>query len=541
MKRIFLLFLMCYTFSYSSYLISNSEIVLFYDKSFNSIHFVKGDIFRPTDISRIEGKLIIDSSEIISMNNYFKSASILEKGNMLQLTYSIQGKDITVTFIPSEVDREKLYVIADFKNIILDKKIDFVFHIIPQQDNGNIEYIPKSNAFSYGDNIFFKSENYGGRTFVTRDNIIENFVMEEVVEKTKKYQDDNLYYLVSDVRKDEPVVFTLKFFNDFPDAAGVSAASIIKEESRWNSRNIMDAVVGEKYGAVAQELIKQLRTITSRAVIPDAISYNLSKENLTNKIKLFYMCSRLQPDFDSAKMFVDLNTRRTETESAAYYTYVFRYLNDIGKSFNSEYFKWKIEPEVLSMIDSIEDSGEIFDGRDNIYNYYTQYKLVELISKIAAFSNEKEYIEGKKQLLYNFIIKNYTLSDGIKTRRGDSRSSYKNIAYIDLLPKEKQKKIVLSDYKKYYNKKIGVLTGEDKNRVDMEYNLEFAVKLYENDFVQQGNQLMKNLEKLIAENNYYLNPVIKLDEENPAGIYGEPLYLYLKAVQYREKHNEHTK
>ena len=534
MKRLFLLFLMCYTFSYSSYLISNSEIVLFYDKNFNNIHFIKGDIFRAADISKIEGKLVIDGREIVSMNSYFKDAVLLEKSNMLQLIYSIQGKDVTVTLIPSSVDREKLYIIADLKNIILDKKIDFILHIVPQQDNGDIEYMPNSNAFSYGNTVFFKSENYGGKTFVTRDDVIENFVMEEVVEKTKKYQDDNLYYLVSDVKKDEPVVFTFKFFNDFPDVAGVSAVSILKEENRWEKENVIDTVTGEKYGAVAQELIRQLRTVTSRAVIPDAVSYNISRENLTNKIKLFYMCSRLQPDFDGMRMFVDLNTRRTETESAAYYTYVFKYLDDTGKNFDPEYFKWKIEPEVLSMIDSIEDSGEIFDGRDNIYNYYTQYKLADIISKEEVFSHEREYVEERKKLLYDFIIQNYTLPDGIKTRRGDSRSSYKNIAYIDLFSKEKQQKILLSDYKKYYNKKSGVLIGADEKRVDMKYNLEFVLKLYQNNLTEQGNTLLKNLERIIAANNNYLIPNIELEKDNPAGIYGELLYLYLTAIQYRE-------
>lgn len=541
MKRIFLIFLMCYTFSYSNYLISNSEIVLFYDKDFNNIHYIKGDIFGSADISKIEGKLIIDGKEIITMNDYFKGASILSKSNMLQLTYSIQGKEVTVTLIPSALDREKLYVIVDLKNIILDKKIDFVLHIIPQEDNGDLEYIPKTNAFAYEENIFFKSENYGGRLFLSRDGVIENLTMEEVVEKTKKYQDDNLYYLVSNIQKDEPILFTFKFFDDFSGNEKVSPASTMSAESRWQGTNVIDAVVGEKYGTVAQELIRQLRIMTSRAVIPDAISYNNSKENLTNKIKLFYISSRFQPDFDGTKMFVDLNIRKTETESAAYYIYVFKYLKDTGKHFDPEYFKQKIEPEVLSMIDSIEESGEIFDGRDNIYNYYTQYQLVNLISKEKAFESEKDYIEMKKQLLYDFIIKNYTLPDGIKSRRGDSSSNYKNIAYIDLFSKDKQKKILLSDYKKYYNKKSGVLKGEEERRIDMKYNLEFTLKLYENNLIEEGNQLLKNIENIIAANNFYLIPEIELNKENSAGIYGDLLYLYLTAIQYRENQNEHTK
>ena len=193
MKRFILIFLMIHTFSYSNYLISNSEIVLFYDKNFNSVHFIKGDVFNPIDISKIEGKLIIDGSEIISINRFFDRTEMVPGTNILKLYYSINGQNIDVTIIPSMIEREKLYVIVDLKNLKTDKKIDFAFHIFPQQDNGNIEFIRAANSFVYGKNIFFKSENYGGQVFIGRDNVIENFVLEEVTTKTKKYQDDNLY------------------------------------------------------------------------------------------------------------------------------------------------------------------------------------------------------------------------------------------------------------------------------------------------------------------------------------------------------------
>ena len=39
-----------------------------YDKNFNSVHFIKGDVFNPIDISKIEGKIIIDN-EVISNKN----------------------------------------------------------------------------------------------------------------------------------------------------------------------------------------------------------------------------------------------------------------------------------------------------------------------------------------------------------------------------------------------------------------------------------------------------------------------------------------
>ena len=540
MKRFILIFLMIHTFSYSNYLISNSEIVLFYDKNFNSVHFIKGDVFNPIDISKIEGKIIIDGKEIISINRFFNRTEMVPGTNILKLYYSINGQDIDVTIIPSMLEREKLYIIVDLKNLKTDKRIDFAFHIFPQQDNGNIEFIRASNSFVYGNHIFFKSENYGGQVFIGRDNVIENFVLEEVTTKTKKYQDDNLYYLISNINKNEPILFTFKFFDNFKNNNLVKSNDIISEEfNYWLGLKSEQRNFKNQESVITQ--LRMLDIITSRAVIPDSISYNNSKENLTNKMKLYYISSLFKNDFDARKMFVDINIRKTETESAAYYTYLFRYLNNQNKMFDSNFFNWKIKPEVLSMVDSIENNGEIFDGRDNIYNYYTQYKLLETISQLNEFNDDINWIKERKNLLHQFIIKNYTLKDGIKTRRTSEKSNYKNIAYLDILPKDNQKKILLSDYEKYYNKNSGVLTVRNEDVIDIEYNLNFIIKLYENGFKEMADNLLSNLEIIIEKNNSYIVPKIYLNKSNSAGIYGELLYLYLTAVQYRENNNEHTK
>ena len=540
MKRFILIFLMIHTFSYSNYLISNSEIVLFYDKNFNSVHFLKGDVFNPIDISKIEGKLIIDGKEIISINRFFKKAEIVPETNILKLYYSINDQNIDVTIIPSMIEREKLYVIVDLKSLKTDKKIDFAFHIFPQQDNGNIEFIRETNSFVYGKHIFFKSENYGGQVFIGRDDVIENSVLEEVTTKTKKYQDDNFYYLMNNINKDEPILFTFKFFDNFKNNNLVKSSSVMANEFNYwlGLKSNQKSFKNQK---VVDTQLRMLDIITSRAVIPDSISYNNSKEDLTNKIKLYYISSLFKDNFDERKMFVDINIRKTETESAAYYTYLFRYLNDKNKMFDINFFNWKIKPEVLSMVDSIENDGEIFDGRDNIYNYHTQYKLLEIISQLDEFKEDMKLIEERKNLLHQFIIKHYTFEDGIKTRRADERSNYKNIAYLDILPKNHQKKILLADYKKYYNKASGVLVDKDKTTVDMNYNLNFVIKLYENGFKEMADNLLTNLETLVEKNNSYIIPKIYLNKSNSAGIYGEPLYLYLTAVQYRENNNEHTK
>ena len=541
MKRLLLIFLMCYTFSYSNYLISNSEIVLFYDKTSNDIHYIKGDIFQPVNISKIEGKIILDGDEILSLKDYPVEAKIVPETNILQLFYKVNGNNIIVTIFPSMVEKNRLFFSVDLGKIPNNKSVDFAFHIVPQKDNDFVEYIRETNSFNYSDNISFKSENYGGRTFIARDSVIENFLLEEVNEKTKKYQDDNLYYIISDIKEDKPILFSFDFYDEFKDNIYITPNMIANQELDYWLKKQLASKENNRYNKVTKEVLKNLDLVTSRAVIPDSISYNDSRENLTNKIQLFYILSKFKSNFDDSKIFADINLKKSETESAEYYTYVFNYMKDNGEKFDPKYFNWKIRPEVLSMVDSIEDSGEILDGRDNIFNYYTQYNLIDIISNLDDFQEDREYILERKNLLYDFILKNYVTKDGLKTRRGNEKNNHKNITYIGFLPKDQQKKILLSDYKKYYNKEIGVLKEKSEKKVDIKYNLEFIIKLYENNLKDQGDNLLNNIEKIILNNNCYITPKIDLSGDNYPAIYGEMIYLYLTAIEFRENKNEYSK
>lgn len=534
MKRLFLIFLMCYTFSYSNYLISNSEIVLFYDKTTNNIHYIKGDIFQPVNISKIEGKIILDGDKILSLKDYPVEAKIVPETNILQLFYKVNGNNIIVTIFPSMVEKNRLFFSVDLGKIPNNKTVDFAFHIVPQKDNDFVEYIRETNSFNYSDNISFKSENYGGRTFIARDSVIENFLLEEVNEKTKKYQDDNLYYIINDIKEDKPILFSFEFYDEFKDNRYITPNMVANQELDYWLKKQLASKENNRYNKVTKEVLKNLDFVTSRAVIPDSISYNDSRENLTNKIQLFYILSKFKSNFDDSKIFADINLKKSETESAEYYTYVFNYMKDNGEKFDPKYFNWKIRPEVLSMVDSIEDSGEILDGRDNIFNYYTQYNLIDIISNLDDFQEDKEYILERKNLLYDFILKNYVTKDGLKTRRGNEKNNHKNITYIGFLPKDQQKKILLSDYKKYYNKEIGILKEKSEKKVDIKYNLEFIIKLYENNLKDQGDNLLNNIEKIILNNNCYITPKIDLNGDNYPAIYGEMIYLYLTAIEFRE-------
>ena len=136
MKKFIILFMIIHIFSYANYLISNSEIVLFYDKNYNSVHYIRGDIFQGIDVSRIEGKLIVDGKKVIAINQYFESATQVYQTNILKLNYNIDGQYLTIKIVPSMLEKDKLYFIVEFINFMdKDKRVDFAFKISPQYYN----------------------------------------------------------------------------------------------------------------------------------------------------------------------------------------------------------------------------------------------------------------------------------------------------------------------------------------------------------------------------------------------------------------------
>ena len=478
MKKFIILFMIIHIFSYANYLISNSEIVLFYDKSYNSIHYMRGDVFQGIDISRIEGKLILDGEKVISVNKYFESANLIPQTNILKLNYNIDGKYLTVNIIPSMIEKDKLYFVVEFVNFLKDnRKVDFAFRIAPQYDNKYVEYNESKDSYGY-DRFYFKSENYKGETYIARDSVIEELMLEKVEGKIKKYQDDNMYYIIHNVDYNKPIEFVVKFYRDFEEDKKEEGTEVLsKELAYW--------------------------------------------ENVNSNIKFLE----------------DLYSKKSENQKVVYYTFLFKYLNVSGDYLAPKLLNEKIIPEVESILGYLEEENEeIINIRDNINNYYWYYELINNIENRPEFVEKRDFILAKKKLLLNYINRNYVLDDGLKIRKESSESYYKNIRFMSFLPKEKQLKILKEDYKKYYNRFYGLLKPKGEERIDLGYNLDFIIKLYENGERDLADVLFANLETYIRRNDYYIIPDIYPDKDNPAGIYGELLYLYFIAAENKERY-----
>lgn len=539
MKKLIILFFITYIFSYANYLITNSEIVLFYDKDYNSVQYIRGDIFNNIDISKIEGKLILDEREIISINKYFTGAELLTQNNIFRLHYSIDGKEMCVDIIPSMYERDKLYFVVEFINFLSDnRKVDFAFKIVPQHENRYLDFNENSLSYSY-DNFYFRAENYSGELYISRDSTIEEFRLEEVSEKTKKYQDDSLYYIVKDIDYKKPINFAIKFYQDFNKNSNYNGEYILERETEYWAENGYRNEFEDKKKIFIKEL-NNLDITTSRLVIPNRIGYNKSKESLNNKIKLYYLNTLYDKDFNFNKLFEDINIRKSENEAVVYYNFLFKYLNDSGKYLTGELLERKIIPEVLSLLDYLEEiDDEVINVRNNINNYYWYYEMITNIENRREFESYKDFISEKKKFLLNYLNENYVLDDGLKIRKESEQSFYKTIKYIGFLPKEKQLSILMKDYKKYYNRDYGVLKREESDsRIDLDYNLNFIIKLYENGESRLADILFANIKTYIRKNQFYVTTYIYPDRNNMPGIDGEILYLYFMAEESRKKYGD---
>lgn len=539
MKKLITLFLITYIFSYANYLITNSEIVLFYDKEYNSIKYIRGDVFNKTDISKLEGSLILNNEEIISLNKYFIGAEMVTQNNILKLNYRIKEKDISVYIVPSMSERDKLYFkveLGEFKREA--KNIDFALKIIPQYENRYVDFNEKNSSYSY-DDFYIKAENYQGKLYITRDSQLEDLNLEEVKNKVKKYQDDGLYYIVKDIEKERDLVLVIKFYQEFQKDPQILNQDIFANEIDYWEKNDYDNKFTEKKVIFRKEL-ENLQIMSSRSIIPNRIDYTKSEKNLNTKIKLYYLNTLYDKGFNTNKLFEDINIRKSENEAIIYYTFLFRYLNDSENTLNGNLLKGKIMPEVLSLLDYLEEvDDEVINIRNNINSYYWYYQLIEAIQEREEFQSEREFIKNKKEFLLNYLNRNFVSENGLKSRKNSKRVNYKNIKYIDFLPQEEQLKLLRKDYKENYNSRYGVLIhGKDVDRIDLNYNLAFISKLYKNGESFLADKLFFNIKNYIKRNNYYVSNYIYLTGDNIPGIDGETLYLYFIAEEYREKYGD---
>lgn len=514
-KIVYLLFYIAISVSiFANDMLTNSELVLYASDKGRDIHYIKGDIFNDIDIADIRFYLLSDN-KIIDLREYITKIEKNEYTNSLQLEYKEGKMLLKVEIYPNKIERERLNFYIKGENCDMDSK--FAIKITPQREKRYVDSM-NNGVYKY-DNFYFSGENSKGTTFIAKEEEFENYILKNIKVREKLGINDNLYYIYSNLGNEFKEVFTISFYN-----YNIKKSSKIISEELVNARN-----------KVAEKQFLDLFLCVDRIMIPDRIDYKKSVENFSIKSKLFYYNLLYNKNFEKNRIFEDSNLKKDDNEALIYYALFFKYLNEKNFFVDREYSEKKVLPEVLSLLDLLElIDEEIIYVQDNIEVYYWYFELINAIENREEFSKEKEFIKEKKQLLEKYVRDNYLDKNGLKTRKIYDKSDTRNIGYINFLSLDEQKKILDKDYMRYYDKKLGVLKINNKNKIDIEYNLNFVISLYRIGDYERGNQIFSTVENYIQKNGNYLVKEIQLNGENNFGIDGQLIYLYMTALTYRE-------
>ncbi|MGF6906705.1 hypothetical protein [Fusobacterium sp. PH5-44] len=527
-KLIILFYFILNCYLYGTNMVGNGGPVFFYVNDLKTISYVRKSPFDTISISQITPMIVLDGEKIIDLKDNLIKVSRVENKNILKFQYKLNNENIYIYFYPSLIEKKMIYMIADMKEITYNGRIDLIYQIIPQHDNRFAKIDDNSKYVSY-DDIFFVTDNYTNELYLTRNGDIQGKLTEKVTSSIKKYQQDNLYYIIENIKKNKSVNSAIIF--EKPKINSMQVSSTLQKE---------DFILKKYYSGkhdnfVLESNLNSLKFFTSTDKIPNEISLNVAHERSRIRTKLLYMSAIFGDNLNGKRLIDDVATRRDNIENVELFIHILEYyLSGKGqvdiKTLNTYLF-----PQILSLCDSVTENGAILNGRDYSEDYYLYYKLFNIASQIREFSGEKNYIIEKRDMIKKYLLKNYYISSQgeFKDRIIEKSSNYKNIDRIDIFSKNEQTKILKKNYSKYYDEKSGLLKKSSENYIDMSYNLKFIIKLYENSMYTEGDYLVKNLNKKIKECNYRIIPQIYGNKDNSMGVYGDLIYLYLKGVYIR--------
>ena len=532
MKRIVVvIYFLLNSLIYGNYLISNNEIVLFYDNALKSVAYLRNDITSPIDISRVEPMLILDDKELIDLKKYLVKSSRITRTNILKLEYSINNTRLFVYVFPSLKNPKNLYFICDLSEYKGQKNIDLMYHIVPEKDNlyismhesGPIKYT------SYG-NISFLSGGNNDGLFITRNSVIDNNKITEPAKASSKlYRGDNLYYVINNVNTTKNINFIISFAPAIQNVSSVFSM-LDQEENYWRSQTAKNDT-----SPITTFSLNHLRLLMSRKDIPNEVSRNIGKETPISKASILFTAALFNINFNEKRFFDDISVRKSDVDYVRWFIYFFKYLDIFKKNLDSNFTDTLVVPQVLSLSDRVDEDGSIINGRDYAIDYFLFYKLLDIVSTRPVFANDRDLLLKRKELVKNYLIKNYYISSKkeFKSRRIDKNTSFKNITFYEIFSKEVQIATLRDHLKKYRNKTTGLLKSKNEDFIDIEYNLEFLLNLYMNGLISEGDSLRKSLEDFIKEQDYCIVPKLYLNSQNYPGIYSDLLHLYLLCIYIR--------
>lgn len=518
MKNIIIFFILFNTILFGEVMTTNNAISLY---ASSNINYIRGDIFDNMAITQMNFYIIKNHKNIINLTKYHTNTKTILGTTTVVSTYNWNGNELKIEIIPSIYDKNRLFFMVDTSKILSadSNLLDFMVEIIPKKNNHYV--IPHSDRGSFQYDTFrIRSENYP-QTLYLSHRVDGDY--SPIIKKTKKYVNQNLYFKIPQIFREKDIIFDIKFYRDF-DYNEITKKELT-ETTNWHDKQEIEYI-----SPILTQNIINLELMLSRSIVPSKINYNKSELELNTKMKMLYSVSLIDPKFNLSSFLGDMNIRKRENEAVLYYALLYEYLNRTQKNLEKMPYKRIAPMETLTLLEYAKlHKGIIYRISDNISDYYWYFKMIDAIKDRKEFEKDRTFILEKENLLKEYVKKYYVRKNGIKTRKSSKDIDIKNIRYMDFMPKYYQRRILMHDYKKYYNSKIGLLKY-DKD-IDLEYNITFIIKLFQNGYIELAQNLFKNYCNLVEKNGNFMAPTSK----DSMGIYGNMLYLYFVAYDLNNK------
>lgn len=520
MKKLFFLFTLIFSIAKGDYLATNGEIALFYDETKNKIEYIRGDIYKELNISQME-LYFLKGDRIIPVKNNIISVQGIGS-NIIKMEYLIDEHMVNTYIFSSLKNKKNLYFYTDTSELSWDTPFQIIYMLSPMENTNYLTY--KDDYFYYGDRIKMNSLDNKGNLYMATPENFYNLKLILGENNRKKNSRERLYYFSTIKNKDIGDRFLINFATNKYLQNG-STRDLLKENleywNRFNKKNNF-------YRKEIKTQLEFLEILTKNYKIPKHIDYDKSIESFKDRLNLAYV-DGIFLDGNIGKILLEelYFKRKNNFEEIKYYDFLFKMLSIKEITMGEKFYRENITPQINKHLRQLVMRKIKIDNREDYDNYYDLLKFIEiyknqikdevLLKRVTEF--KIEIIEKLKENMSLIIPKS---------------ELYGKIEYLDIYNDGEKKEILEKIYKNYYNSRVGVLNDADNREIiDIKLNLEYVLRLYENNMKNLGDIIFSRLDNLIKKNRGYIIPKMKINGQNSVGLYSNPLYLYFKIVQYR--------
>lgn len=532
MKLILIFLTFCINL-YANLVTTNGKVGLYFDEGEMRIHSIKGSVFQEPDISILDIGVLIDNKPYL-LNEHVKSAKILSNTNIIVVTSEVEEVRFVTFIFPSVIDREKLYISTVVRKNHDETIVKLLYRIYPYNNINILDYNSPKDYYVM-DDFRMKSLNNPMGMYLSNQEFMEELKFREIRGRTTRYQDEKLL-LASEINGGSRRNSDILIFNfgeeEWENRLEFKPGILKDEYTFWKEWN-WDF---QEYPKAVREQLTQLKMITMGFPIPRSLSYTASEQQLTTNMKLSTLLANYGKDREALAILKNYRfSRKNTAEDVAILTSLVKSWEYSKDVVGETYIRTTIYPIFQRILEGIDDEGRFQIEEDKIETYFFLINILEdVLDNLGAIEYvPMEVVEKKLALLRQNVEKNYMTPDGLKDSPNSLEVNPKNIAYINLYPKDVRQAILKEEYKKYYNRRLGFLMFPGEDYVDTDYNLTFARHLFDNSFNQEAEGLFARVKELVDENNNYITPRMYPFEKNEAGIYGDLLFSYLITNYFR--------